>query len=453
MRKFIISVLLIVTLATSSNAFFPLAFPAIPTALYYVSAGAHAALLAGLAYYMTAGASSQVSASGSISRPSNAAWIDLTASPPALNTKSLSANMSYSDLIALSADKSKYPLTNSALYQVPDCSPKVSSKVGDVISTPSGYHTVTGILFSSSISNTYANITTFISPYDVEVTGAKDSYAKGLALDVRFSYGSPVAPTPPSQPATPAQVSQRLAAAGVPGPVKSALQSELDNMFRDPNYVPTFTDDTTGLPDIPPDPSHVATPAQVATYNANGQAAASAQAAASSSGAAASSAQGSADNAKNAYIASGGDPATGAGGDPSLYQKYLDAKSSADKAAADAAAAQAAADKLAAEQTKDANVTAPGVPADNTYNTDVTAPDKKDIKSLLSSLLSSSPLVSMVKSFTITATGDPVIHIGMVYGQDLSFDFNRYTSTFSALGGIFLIICHGFAILVIFKGW
>lgn len=95
----------------------------------------------------------------------------------------------------------------------------------------------------------------------------------------------------------------------------------------------------------------------------------------------------------------------------------------------------------------------PNLPDNNEYNTDVVLPDKKPISSLLSSFVNSSPLVCMVKTFTMSASGTGVVPVGNVYGTEMKFDFSRYEGTFRSMGGILLIIMHGFAILVVVRGW
>jgi hypothetical protein len=99
------------------------------------------------------------------------------------------------------------------------------------------------------------------------------------------------------------------------------------------------------------------------------------------------------------------------------------------------------------------SLTAPSLPV-VAFDATVTPPVKKEIPTLLSTTVASSPLVSMVQSFGVTTSeGSPVVPIGMVYGNDMSFDFSRYSGTFSALGGVLLAIMHGFAIFVVVRGW
>jgi hypothetical protein len=197
-----------------------------------------------------------------------------------------------------------------------------------------------------------------------------------------------------------------------------------------------------------------------ATTSDEAAATSSATAAASAASAASSLADALADyNTKKAAAdAAPGDAAKAAAADAA---KAALLAAQAAKAAADAVAAQAAADqaKQAAESAQaaadsSAASTATGSLPTNTYPTDITPPDKKSIPSLLASWVASSPLATMVRSFTITTSSGVCSVAGpVVYGQQLSFDFCRYTDTFQFLGGILMVIVHGFAVLVVIRGW
>jgi hypothetical protein len=115
---------------------------------------------------------------------------------------------------------------------------------------------------------------------------------------------------------------------------------------------------------------------------------------------------------------------------------------------------KALADKAALDQknASDENLVPPDVPT-NEYDSIITPPDKKNIPGLLQSFVSSSPLVAMVRSFNMTATGSGVVHVGTFYGQEINFDFSKYETTFAAMGGMLLVIAHGFAIFVVIRGW
>lgn len=460
MRKQItVFIFVFLMFSTTAKAFFPLAFPAIPTALYYVSAAAHAALLAGLAYYMKSGASSRVDSSGTVSRPANATYIDLKLPTPAVVTKDISSKISLTQMQALAAKVDTtgaklYPLSYAALYIATANQLSINSKVGDVVNTPIGNKTITsfstpynwgtnaqadGVIGSCSTGGNYCNMN--LGP---------DSYSPGRVA-FKQAYFAAETPYIPPRPRTLAEALPALAASGTSGPVKTALQSEMDKMMQDPDYVPTFTDDTTGLPYAPPAADHVATPAQVATYNANGQATASAQQAAASSSAAAGSAQSASDNAKNAYAASGGDPATGTGGDASLYQKYLDAKSAADKAAADAAAAQSAADKLAAEQAAQQDTDTDNSTYSGTFDSSTPYGDQsKDFNfgtrfQTFINQMKNTAIFSLPNQFLANIPSSSTSTMSFSGGR-----FGQFTYDFAQFNGVFAVLK---AIVLVLFGW
>lgn len=117
------------------------------------------------------------------------------------------------------------------------------------------------------------------------------------------------------------------------------------------------------------------------------------------------------------------------------------------KAIADLAKAQA-------DQAKADQLAPPALPPENTYDTTIDVPEKKSIMALLLDFTSDSPLKALVDSFTITTSDlQDKISVGTVYGQPFEFDFSRYDATFASCGGVLLIIAHGFAILIVIKGW
>jgi hypothetical protein len=104
----------------------------------------------------------------------------------------------------------------------------------------------------------------------------------------------------------------------------------------------------------------------------------------------------------------------------------------------------------------DPNLTTPTVGPDNVYSPlgDSDKPALKSISNLLTGFIASAPLVTMVKTFVIsTNNSSGVVPIGTVYGQQMSFDFTRWENTFRMMGGVLLVIVHGFAILVVVRGW
>jgi hypothetical protein len=117
----------------------------------------------------------------------------------------------------------------------------------------------------------------------------------------------------------------------------------------------------------------------------------------------------------------------------------------------DAAAAKAA---QAAEEKAAADNALSKVPETSVYDSTITPPDPKSIASLLGSWVASSPLASMVRSFVINTSDEvKVVDCGNFYGKELKFDFTRYESTFITCGGVLLVIAHGFAVLIVMRGW
>lgn len=463
---------LILCFSVSAHAFVPLVIPAWA---WIASAGLHVAgAAAGLYYYLNQGGSASVSAAGSVSNPSTAVWVDLTGPVPTVVEKNLNASVSASAMqqlvLASPESKSKYPLLAEALQ-----SGAGSLFIEDMDSTK--YPVGTKILLNDGtyVSTTSTPVTTADRRgYTcAEMLGGKSTiyYPSGIivnCIDVPGggdldSYNTAPVVAPPKVPAPPATVASRLSSESTlsfPKSVDSKYNDELDKMMQDPNYVPVFTDDTTGLPFEAPASTSVMTPQQMAVYNANGaknEALAAATAAANTNAtntaAAATAANATAAAATAASAAAPGDAtlAAAAAAATTAAAAANAAAGTASAVAAQAAAAQAAA--VAAQALDDAAI-APSLPGDNTYDAEITAPAKKGIGDLLASFVSGSPLISMVQSFTIsTSNASGVVPIGNIYGQDLSFDFTRWESTLRACGGVLIIIMHGFAIFIVVRGW
>ena len=204
--------------------------------------------------------------------------------------------------------------------------------------------------------------------------------------------------------------------------------------------------------------STAASAAAAAALTAYNQAVAAANAAATSSDASLISSTASAASAALAASISAQDRADIAKGyaDSTAVNASIRNAASASAAsdAATAAATQALADTAAAEAAKDDNLTSPAVGGNNAYDTVIDAPVKKNITGLLGGFINSSPIVSMVKSFKMT-TSSPLadIPIGMIYGQQLSFNFSRWESVLTGLGGVLILIMHGYCVLIVVRGW
>lgn len=351
MKKIIATITLMFFLsANTSFAFVPVA---IPPALYLASALLHAAAAAGVYYKLHNNRSHVVDPlSGKVIHPADVVWIE-AGQIPSVQSKDINASLPY-DKIKHKADANPndYPSIKSALYQ-PEYFPldKDSSVGGNYINPANGENNkITQITIKNAAY--YCQGPGWAAPPPpVYATNSFDFYYQNGScaggdgtLWGRLAGVFNGDQQPPNNVLyTPQQFATNISNAD--GTLKSAYDAEIEKMINDPDYVPVFTDATTGLPDAMP--ANAMTPAQVEAYNTKGASQAAAdeakQAAAQSAAAAAAAANGAATAATNAYTASGGNPLTGEGGDPALYQKMRDAQAAA-------AAAQAEADKYLADQ-------------------------------------------------------------------------------------------------------
>lgn len=90
----------------------------------------------------------------------------------------------------------------------------------------------------------------------------------------------------------------------------------------------------------------------------------------------------------------------------------------------------------------------------NTYDSAIEAPEKKDISGMMQGFVNSSPLSAMLRSFQIS-TSSPLcsVNCGSVFGLDFKIDLCRYESDFNNLGSFLLIVSHGFSVLIVIRGW
>lgn len=586
-----------------------------------VSPGAQYAMI-GVYYYTNPVTDySGVSATGEISKHSTVQWVDPSMTPPVSVNKPVTATMPLSEALMLSerktGDLDKYPLVKNLLHkvdQVPIMTTEGALTVGQVVLTALGSATVTSIVIKQGGQNangswpysfgngtggngySMAGMTTADVPinttqgvasfYSVMTGGSGTGQILQAHKEIKVSYVTGViAPTVArTAPEAVTALTGSPAAGSITNP---AVQAELDAMFHDPNYVPKFTDESTGGSFSKPSSSSVATPAQVSALNAKqelvdnatstGTASTSSTAAASAAAAAVASAAAAAAAAdptnaalqqaaltaaaQAAAVAQEAAIAAAARAATALQMKDLAdavAKSSTDAATAATAAAAAASAQLASQDAAaavaaaanaaalaaasanaaavlaavnasgaavrgsidglgalvqasgnaaaaasaaasaagtantasitaglsaikasiDAGTAATGAAAAaagaasaaadsaaaaaagaaggaaNVYDSDVIAPTEKGISGLLSDFASASPIVSMVRSFTITTTNSSgKILIGTVYGQELYFDFTKWEPVLSGCGGVLMIIMHGFAVLIVIRGW
>lgn len=293
--KIFVSAVLVLILTVNASAFAPL----VVAGMYLTgSLVIHVAAVAGIYYAMTTGGTSTVAATtGEISRPSKVTWVDLTLPTPAVVEKNITAKLPAATAKSMAnAAPSTYPNIKAASsYTVPafygpstplpaDPTGMVGQKVYTAYqNTYWVLDSFAGNVVGSNPSSPNWNIAYFngsqVGIYNGP-NGSNSNWAKYNA----HSVSAPAANQP--QPATDAQFATNIANNGVSGAVKTAMQSEIDKMINDSSYVPTFTDDSTGLPFAPPASTSVAEPSKVAAYNNNQTAAETASAAGTAAAAA-----------------------------------------------------------------------------------------------------------------------------------------------------------------------
>lgn len=393
MKKIIVALALVLVLSVQSFAFAPLAYlvavTGIPAYAWVTSAAVHVGAGAvGLYYALKSGQTSKTDSVGTISRPSSAVWIDTKDFQ--VVEKPLNAKLSKSEAERISSSNpTKYPKVNSVFQPVIPLTPTTLSP-GTVVKE---WYTNTGsykvVRFDKSNTNTWgpSSPAPRDGTYNQKIT--LNHYGTGrhllqvgsnyssFAWDHGFKYcafyevssDTSTNPVNAKVPPTVSQVVSSLSTAGADTQVKDLYQEELDQMMQDPDYIPVFSDATTGLPYVPPSQAEVMTPSQIDSHNLSVDAYNKKQQAAETAAAASSDAQTAATNAGAAYAASGGDISTGVGGDSSLYQKYLDAKAAASVARAASDAAQAALAQDALDDKKESDDTASDVPVNEERKT------------------------------------------------------------------------------------
>lgn len=461
-KSLLIALILVLSLSVSSFASPLLAIPAIA---YVAAAIFHAQVAAGLYYYMKPSTPSVVSPSGNISRPSEAVWIDLNLPTPALQTKALNAQMSKEKLRELAANKTKYPLVSAALEKdgllnyppIPSSLTTTALAVGAKASVNGVAVTITGV----SACNLWITSSGYLSETNATyspcraATEAEAGVGVSYNVSRLYTHANVVpAPIPVKIPLTDAEIPAALGQTPTGGPVKTALQAELDKMFQDENYVPTFSDATTGLPDVPP--PNVASPEQVTSYNNNVAAAAAtaaASAAAQNSATVAASTAASAGAASTAATAA----AAAAGGTDSGLNAAAAAAAAAAGAANNAAAAAAAdAAAAAAAEAQTAASVAAGLPAKPSKNVVDFAP-MRNLKDVLENTYPFNLPSSVVGYFSaFNGVGAaPVFDLPMPLGQtihcDLSF-FNPVAALIRYLVGMLTTVGITFYIIHFYRG-
>ena len=432
---------------------------AFPPALPYVAAAVLIGAVAGNVYYSSSASSSSnkpyVGTNGDVSKPANVSWVDLVDNVPTLKTAPISAKVSYADIVNLTdqnaASRARYPNLYNATHapNVPDVTinPPVGTIVkvgGNVIQVISvnvrcnlcGTHSspsppllaANARLFSGSVSSGGV-----INVYgDIDTDGTYRSYS-----DIGF-----VAATAPKVPLQAYQGAQNLAnvtsTLTAPKDVFSDKYAEIDDFIHSNPQVVHFEDGPASS--VGSNPGFLTPPTSITDAQATNAVSANAAKAATGTTIVVNQT-----TFKNISAAAAANPS-----DSTL----LAAKN---KAAADLAAAKANDALVAAQQAKDALNTAtdPGsVTANqNTYDTslDSLKPAKSDISTLLTSFIQASPLITLVKSFTVDTSNQNSVLTFNYHSKQFTVDVGNWSSILAAVGSALLSVSHGVALFMVFR--
>jgi hypothetical protein len=414
------------------------------------SAIIHGAGALGLYYQETSGGHSVVDNNGNVIRPSQVSWVDLTMTTPAVQTHNVHDNMSADQIAAAAAaNPSKYPL-NQAAANPPNMSPAINHTNGSnsfnstTIGTLASYLTNNGKLATDTPGTSCCGKTGGVTNCPGGSFSIYNNYPSAGYFSITQRYGD-IADTcdtlqynPDAGPGGTTRATNAAQALGMTGQVTppanatTAIQAELDKMENDPNYTGTFTDDSTGLPYVPPAQTNVATPAQLAAYNAAGD-----------QGAANTTALGSAQSAvtaANAAVTAAQAGVTAHPGD-SGYANALAA------AQAVAAVAQAVLDKLkkaiadaAAAAAGDSNETAPGGPA--AYGDGTTKDFGARITAFTTAMKASSVFGTPARLIgSVPAGGTSSFNVSFGSIGSTVFDLNSFSSAISVMRFLCLFVC------------
>lgn len=308
-----------------------------------------------------------VSSNGTIKRPSQFIWIDADDFPAGPKTQNVNAEITQDKAREIANKKPyDYPNLKEALLETenplmmhrgtiaPPVTDVVVEGVGPVhlktkVYAPSGNYNFGGsVPFRSNVCND---------------TGCTKYYIKNSALSSdTWSYYEMYVLTfdryePPKKDASDIQYAENLSNSKDGGSVYPLYQAEIDKMLQDPDYVPFFSDDTTGLPATYP--SNPASASQIDQYNKQVAVSNARESAIASGTGSLETSRNATTTAGNRYQASGGDPSTGVGGDPGLYKDYLDAKAREGQAQADLDKLKA---ELAADELENTIISSPSAP-------------------------------------------------------------------------------------------
>jgi hypothetical protein len=406
--------------------------------------------------YGTAQTSGQsvVTPGGNVGRAATVQWIDTRD----IDTSTLTPKIKQADVAikagiqkimdAAKSNPSKYPKLSSATSSAATLT--ATSAVGDVLKVGNGsnqkivsikLNTNTNGYIPGGVSygyDAYGNATGYYGLTPAPPSWGAYQYTSYNEVHFTTNTGGV---TPPLVPATASDFAKKLAnsssALSAPANVFSDYYGEIDDYLKsNPGNVSYIGSD---------DPKQVdtGTPYTLPTP------ASQAQVSAAISAAQAGNATAAANNAVSVAQAN-----YNANPTPENAQRLADAQAAAAAATARQADFQRKLDNVDPKDVNDSANTALSGLTPNQYDGSYDKPDKKGLLDLLQGFASSSPLTSMVRSFSIsTSSGQSSISAGKFYGQDLNFSLTRWEPFLRLCGAALIIIAHGFAVLVVVRGW
>jgi hypothetical protein len=450
-----------------------------------LSIALHAVVIGILTYWgMTpAGPGTHSVSNGVVSRDATVVWVSLDNMIPHTNTATNPATVTTSQLSnAARANPSRYPNLNNISQHDANGLGGVDdfTHVNSYVNSPSGPRRVTSVTLygPTSIGTPAGTIVYSGSPagetiYSYYTSVGDLGYVPGQSTYMKTVHTVSDVPVPNIVTSTPTEVQNALITSPTNNSIRDTFRNEIDDYITStPNIVPS-----TPLP-VSADPTAVANAAVTAAAAATVTATTtntttttnnhtSSTVTATAAATALTAAQTAATAAAATLAANPTSPAAIAANataqsNLASAQTNVTAASNGNNAAAAAASAASLADAENAQKVAEAAaVSTAAETASNSLTPNVYAPavdsDKpvgKDIPSLLASFVAGSPIVSMVRSFTVSTTNaSGVIPIGTIYGKDLVFDFTRWQSVLAGCGGVLIIIMHGVAVLVVIRGW
>jgi len=91
-----------------------------------------------------------------------------------------------------------------------------------------------------------------------------------------------------------------------------------------------------------------------------------------------------------------------------------------------------------------------GNPANGEYDKEVVGPDKKSIGSRITSFIGSSPIGTLVRGVTLTASGTPTLAF-RAFSRDCTMDFAKWETLLRGIGTAMLAITNCYSIFLIFR--